>query len=84
MTPGTPVGGSEDLRGRVLALIRTSAPFAYCDACLALRLARSLAEMAAVLAELVGEAEPVLARRRRACYGCGRTLELSALREGPH
>ena len=80
MTSGGSVGGSEDLRRRTLASIRTSAPFAYCDACLALRLGSSLAEMAAALA---GEAEAVLARTRRACYGCGRTVELSALREEP-
>lgn len=83
MTPVGPVGGSEDLGHRALALIRTSAPFAYCDACLALRLGCSLAEMTVVLAELLGETEAVLARTRRACYGCGRTVELGALREEP-
>ena len=78
-----PVSDSADLRRRTLAFMRTSAPFAYCDACLALRLGSSLAEMAAVLAGLLDEADTILARRRRACYGCGRTVELSAMRDGP-
>jgi hypothetical protein len=73
----------ENLRRRVLAFIRNAAPFAYCDACLALRLDTGLAEMVAVLAELGGSDDAVLGRVRRACYGCGRTLELSALRDGP-
>jgi hypothetical protein len=63
--------------------MRTSAPFACCDACLALRLGSSLAETAAVLAGLIDEADTILARRRRACYGCGGTVELSAMRDGP-
>lgn len=81
MGRGEGPGGGEDLRRRTLAFIRKVAPFAYCDACLALRLDTSLAEMAAALGELTADA--VLERTRRACYGCGRTLELSALREGP-
>jgi hypothetical protein len=81
MTPGGPVGGSEDIGHRALALIRTSAPFAYCDACLALRLSCSLAELTVALAELLGETDTALVRRRRACYGCGRTLELGAMRD---
>jgi hypothetical protein len=83
MTPGSPVGGGEDLRRRALAYIRKTAPFAYCDACLALRLEASLTEMAAALAKLTTNGDSVLARRRRSCYGCGRVLELAALREGP-
>jgi hypothetical protein len=83
MTPGGPVDGGEDLRRRALAFIRTSAPFAYCDACLALRLGCSLADMALVLTTLLGETDAALTRRRRACYGCGRTLELGALSDGP-
>jgi hypothetical protein len=68
---------SDEVRGRVLAFIRNVAPFAYCDACLALRLDASLGDLAAALAALTdgGECE----RRRRACYGCGRTLELASL-----
>jgi hypothetical protein len=83
MTPGAPVGGDKDLRRRALALISKSTPFAYCDACLALRLESSLAEMAAVLGELTADRAVGLVRTRRACYGCGRVLEISALREGP-
>jgi hypothetical protein len=81
MTRTGPAGG-EELRRRALAVIRKTAPFAYCNACLALRLECSLAEMAATLAELTA-GDAVLVRARRACYGCGRTLELSALRDGP-
>ncbi len=82
MRRGGAAGSGEDLRRRVLAFIRKTAPFAYCDACLALRVECSLAEMTGVLAELA-DGDAVLARTRRACYGCGRTLEISALREGP-
>ena len=74
--------GSEDLRRRVLVFIRKAAPFAYCDACLALRCDASLADTVRALAELTGD-DAVLARSRRACHGCGRTLEISALRDGP-
>jgi hypothetical protein len=70
-----------DVRGRVLAFLRKSAPYAYCDACLALRLDASLSEIATVLTALVGDGE--CERRRRACYGCGRTLELTALSDPP-
>jgi hypothetical protein len=83
MTPGSSARSGEDLRQRVLAFIRKATPFAYCDACLALRLESSLAEMAAALAELADGGDAVVARTRRACYGCGRTLEISALRDGP-
>lgn len=78
---GSPVGG-EDLRRRVLVFIREAAPFAYCDACLALRCDASLADTVRALADLAG-GDAVLARTRRACYGCARTLEISALRDGP-
>jgi hypothetical protein len=46
-------------------------------ACLAPRCHIGLTELTVIL----GELDPQLVRRRRACYGCGRTLELSALRE---
>jgi hypothetical protein len=65
----------------VLAFIRQAAPFAYCDACLALRVEAALGEAAAVLAGLVADGE--CDRRRRACYGCRRTLEIAALQDGP-
>lgn len=69
-----------DLRDRVLAFIRKAAPFAYCDACLALRVEAALSEVTSVLAGLItgGECD----RRRRACYGCGRTLEITAVKDG--
>ena len=82
MTRAGPPAGGEDFRRRVLVFIRHTAPFAYCDACLALRCDASLADTMRVLAELTGD-DAVLARARRACYGCGRTLEISALRDGP-
>jgi hypothetical protein len=75
------VPARDDLRSRALAFIRKVLPFAYCDACLALRLEASLSEMTAVLTTLVADGE--YERRRRACYGCGRTLELCAVRESP-
>ena len=71
----------DDLRRRALAFIRSAAPYAYCDACLALRVDASPRDLAAALDALAeaGECE----RRRRACYGCRRTLELTVLRELP-
>jgi hypothetical protein len=83
MAPRGPAGGDGDAPRRVLAFIRSVAPFAYCDACLALRLDIGLGQMTALLAELSGDNGATLDRVRRACYGCSRTLELSALREGP-
>ena len=71
----------DDLRGRVLAFIRKVTPFAYCDACLALRLDAALQEVTAVLASLIADGE--CERRRRACYGCARTLELTTLIDSP-
>ena len=81
----TPIGsaGAEDLRRRTLALIRRTAPFAYCNACLSLRLETSLAQTAVVLAKLMADGDARLTRTRRACYGCARVLEISALRDGP-
>ena len=71
----------DDVRGRVLAFIRKAAPYAYCDGCLALRLGASLSEIVAAVAALTADGE--CERRRRACYGCGRTLELTALSDTP-
>ena len=70
-----------DLPHRVLALARKAAPFAYCDACLALRVDAGLAETTAALATLA--ADGVIVRTRRVCYGCGRMLEIAVLREAP-
>jgi hypothetical protein len=64
----------------VLTFIRKAAPFAYCDACLALRVDAALSEAVSVLAALVADGE--CDRRRRVCYGCGRTLEIAALKDG--
>lgn len=76
-----PMAGPADLRQRVLDFMRRAAPFAYCDRCLALRLDAPVAEMGAVLAAVVSDGD--CERRRRACYGCGRTLELTALVDSP-
>jgi hypothetical protein len=73
----------EDLRRRVLSFIRGVAPFAYCDACLALRCDASLPEMTVALAGLAGDADRPLTRTRRVCYGCGRALDITALRDAP-
>jgi len=70
----------ETLKPRLLAFIRKAAPFAYCDACLALRANAALSEAVDVLAELVADGE--CDRLRRVCYGCGRTLEIAALKDG--
>jgi hypothetical protein len=83
MAPRGAAGGSGDVERRVLAFIRSVAPFAYCDACLALRLDVGLDQMTTLLAELSRDDGTPLDRVRRACYGCGRTRDLSALREGP-
>jgi hypothetical protein len=64
----------------MLAFLRKAAPYAYCDACLALRLDAALSEAAGVLASLVGDGE--CDRSHRACYGCGRTLDIAALKDG--
>jgi hypothetical protein len=82
VTRARPPAGSEDLRRRILVFIRKAAPFAYCNACLALRCDASLADTVRVLAELTRD-DAVLARTRRVCHGCNRTLEISALRDGP-
>jgi len=72
----------EDLRRRLLAFIRKAEPDAYRDACLALRLESSLVDMSTALATLLVDGDE-FERRRRACYGCGRTLALTALADGP-
>ena len=81
MTRAGSPAGSEDLRRRVLVFIRKATPFAYCNACLALRCDASLADTVRVLDELASD-DAVLARTRRVCYGCSRTIEISALRDG--
>jgi hypothetical protein len=70
-----------DLPQRLLAFVRRVAPFAYCDPCLAIRVDATPTETTAAVSGLI--AEGVLARARRVCYGCGRTLEVATLREVP-
>jgi hypothetical protein len=57
-------------------LLARQSPFAYCDACLALRLSISLGEAKAAALGL--SAEPGFSRQRRDCYACGRTVELTS------
>jgi hypothetical protein len=82
MTGGDAAAGNEHLRTRLLAFIREVAPFAYCDACLALRLSAALTETTLALGELTSGQGGLLERTRRVCYGCARTLTISALRDG--
>ena len=77
------MGRREDLAHQALAFIRKAAPFAYCDACLALRLDASLTDVASALERLTKDSAGELERRLRVCYGCGRTLQLVALQDGP-
>jgi hypothetical protein len=77
------LGQREDLAHRALAFIRKAAPFAYCDACLALRLEASLAEIGEAFARLAADGDRELERRLRACYGCGRTVQITAAHDGP-
>jgi hypothetical protein len=69
----------DDLSARLQAFMRKASPFAYCDACLALRVNAGLGDVREALDTLAADGRTT--RTRRACYGCGRTLELSALRE---
>ena len=66
--------------GRLAAQIRrhimADHPFAYCDGCLALRFDVSLDE-ARVSALAVARTDGFM-RKTRACYGCGRTLEITS------
>ena len=64
----------------MLAFIRKAAPYAYCDACLALRVDAALSEAVDAVTELVADGE--CGRHRRVCYGCRRTLEIAALKDG--
>jgi hypothetical protein len=75
------MGGPDHLRDRVLQFMSKAAPFAYCDACLAVRVEAEVALLGPVLAAVVSEGR--CERRLRVCYGCGRTLELTALSDLP-
>ena len=56
-------------------LLTNDRPFAYCDACLALRLSQSL-ETARAAAKLLAR-EDGFTRTLRVCYACQRSLEMT-------
>jgi hypothetical protein len=62
--------------GDLRRLLEQQRPFAYCDSCLALYLAISLAESRA--AALAVASEPAFARMLAQCYTCRRTTELTS------
>jgi hypothetical protein len=65
-----------DAISRLRHLLGCQYPAAYCDGCLAFHLGVPLAEAKATALTVAGE--PGFKRQRRDCYGCGRTLELTA------
>jgi len=75
-----PTTAADPDRERLAAQIRrhviADQPFAYCDGCLALRFGVSLDE-ARYAAVAVARADGFM-RKTRACYGCGRTREITS------
>lgn len=69
----------EPLDEQIANVLRRERTDAYCDACLALQLHVSLAEAQAA-ALRVAIATMAFDRKRRACSGCGRTVELTSIR----
>jgi hypothetical protein len=67
----------ETLETRLIARLHEHRPFAWCDACLARLFAVTEDQMRA--AGLAAAERPGLERRRRACYRCQRTIELTCL-----
>ncbi|MBI2219173.1 MAG: hypothetical protein HYU51_17975 [Candidatus Rokubacteria bacterium] len=67
------------LEDRVVHVLHSDRPHAYCDGCLALRVHATLEE-ARRAAERVAAEAASFDRRLRACHGCGRTLQLTCLR----
>ena len=75
--PTSAAGSDGDrLAGQIRRHIIADHPFVYCDGCLALRFDVSLDE-ARVAALAVARMEGFM-RKTRACYGCGRTLEVTS------
>ena len=66
----------ERLAAQIRRHIIADHPFAYCDGCLAQRFDVSLDE-ARLAALTVARADGFM-RKTRACYGCGRTLEVTS------
>jgi len=65
----------EALALRIRKLLTDDVPFAYCDSCLALRFSESLEDARA--AALLLAREDGFIRKLRACYGCGRSVEMT-------
>ena len=74
MATGHPDG--DRLVAQIRRQVMADHPFAYCDGCLALRFDVSIDE-ARVAAIVVARADGFM-RKTRACYGCGRTLEMTS------
>jgi len=60
---------------KIRKLLTDHVPFAYCDACHALRLCESLEDARA--AALLVAREDGFMRKVRACYGCNRAVEMT-------
>jgi hypothetical protein len=58
-------------------LLKGDLPFAFCDACLALRFAESLEETRA--AAILVAREDGFMRKVRVCYACRRAIEMTEL-----
>jgi len=67
----------ERLSGQIRDLLKSDVPFAYCDACLALRLAESLEDTRA--AALLVAGDDGFMRKVRVCYGCNRAVEMTEI-----
>ena len=63
---------------KVRNLLKEDAPFAFCDACLALRFAESLEDTRA--AAILLAREDGFMRKVRVCYGCKRAIEMTEVR----
>lgn len=66
----------DDLEIGIVRILRTTAPDAYCDACLALTLEVSL-DQARQAAIRLGRSS-LFERKMKPCYRCDRTLELTS------
>lgn len=67
-----------ELDARVAAVLRDSVPFAFCDECLAIKLAVSPAAARAAALSLATASD--FERVVRVCYRCDRAHELTAVR----
>ena len=66
---------TQSLSLQIKTVLTDDRPFAYCDACLALRLSQSL-EHARAAAILLAR-EDGFARTVRVCYACRRAIEMT-------